>query len=1137
MANVNKSILQQESNNTYVDNNAGLITPSGIRSFNTDLIDSLASQDQVTNLSGSYLSLSASYVAVSGSVANLASQTFISASQTASMVVASASYSDYAVTASYALNGGTGGAADTASLLNTASFNAYTASQASKGYATTGSNTFVDDQVFGRNITVDGTASINYLFANVISQSIVYSSGSNTLGDSSSDVQTLVGTTNIVGTLKSTDAILTGSFRGDLNGTASMAISSSYAYSASNADTASYVNLENDTLSFQNRTGILKGGAMSIGAGRNKFTVAEGKGQVISQSLEGPNYIKTTKTVVQWSTRANIDLDYLLTHPVTFVYIDGAGDVYQQTSSFTNADFRNKIVLGSITHADNLFIDSVENDQIVGYNSYKPDEYVNIFGVSKIKGLQPLTIAGTNQLSINSGSVYHNGANYISDQWNANTKDIAFIPTASFTRVYQSASTYVFDNSASISGPGFYDHLDFNHYASGGLLVTASQGFFTTQRIYQHPDNPTKLFAYYGPQEYQLIDDAVNAIAFESFEESEATKFNTAFLGYIVGKQGTSNLADPSNGVIIYSGVNRSIFLSTGTNIGALQAPLTALTYCYTTPSVTWSLQHNLQVDYPVITAYKSESKEVILPATIKSVDNNTIDLYFAYPFAGCVTVAAAGAQIIQAPFEPGGISTASFNAWTGSGDSQFSGTASYAITASYVLGGTGDSVSASWASSSISASFARTASYALNVPDTASYSYTASYVELAESSSYSTLAFRAVRAFTASRVLGADVVGTVLSSSYAETVNRANVATSASYASYATEAATSQTSSFVTGSDVVGAVRTAFTASYIRSVNIDGVVSSSFSASHAEFADTASLAHTASSADNFYIRNNLRVIGVISASSIYTESASVVFTSGSNTIGNSLSNIQALTGSVGVTGSFVVDNASRAVIFNLTGSLYGTASYAELAFTASVANTASFVTGSNVIGIVNRAFSASLSTTASFAFTSSWGAFARTASFIDIAQTASYVSGSEVEGSVSSSYTSSLSDTASFAFTASWVSGSNVRGTVSSSFTSSLADLATTASYILRAQTASFVSGSNVVGSVLLAETASRVLGNNVIGIVTSSLSASFVSGAVLNYPDPFTTTAVVTNIVSLTTNEFTALTTKNANTLYIII
>jgi hypothetical protein len=101
-------------------------------------------------------------------------------------------------------------------------------------FATTGSNTFIGDQIINGNITVNGTASIAFLNVTYESASVIYSSGSNQFGDASNDIQTLWGTVDI----KSGPVLVTGSLRvtsgitGSLQGTASYAtnaLSASYA--------------------------------------------------------------------------------------------------------------------------------------------------------------------------------------------------------------------------------------------------------------------------------------------------------------------------------------------------------------------------------------------------------------------------------------------------------------------------------------------------------------------------------------------------------------------------------------------------------------------------------------------------------------------------------------------------------------------------------------------------------------------------------------------------------------------------------------------------------------------------------------------------------------------------------------------
>jgi hypothetical protein len=116
-----------------------------------------------------------------------------------------------------------------------------------------------------------------------------------------------------------------------------------------------------------------------------------------------------------------------------------------------------------------------------------------------------------------------------------------------------------------------------------------------------------------------------------------------------------------------------------------------------------------------------------------------------------------------------------------------------------------------------------------------------------------------------------------------------------------------------------------ALTASYVSGSGGGDSLSSSFASSSI----SASFAQTASNAYNFTVDNNLTVKGILSASFLYADSSSVIFTSGSNTFGTTLTNTQALTGSVGITGSLVLNGSTPANIPNLTGSLFGTASAA----------------------------------------------------------------------------------------------------------------------------------------------------------------------------------------------------------------
>ena len=238
-------------------------------------------------------------------------------------------------------------------------------------------------------------------------------------------------------------------------------------------------------------------------------------------------------------------------------------------------------------------------------------------------------------------------------------------------------------------------------------------------------------------------------------------------------------------------------------------------------------------------------------------------------------------------------------------------------------------------------------ASYAINAT-------TASYANVATSASYAVNATTSSYAISASQATSASAA---ISASVATTSSYAISASAATTASYATSASAAITASYAASASAAISASNATTASYAISASQATSASAAISAS---VATTASYALTSSYADNFTVR------GTITAQTlnVQTVSSSVIYSSGSNTFGNNLSNTQVLTGSVTITGSLAV-NGSNVILSNQTSSMsvisasYAnnatTASYAisaSQATSASQALTASYVLASGVIGL-----------------------------------------------------------------------------------------------------------------------------------------------------------------------------------------
>ena len=377
--------------------------------------------------------------------------------------------------------------------------------------------------------------------------------------------------------------------------------------------------------------------------------------------------------------------------------------------------------------------------------------------------------------------------------------------------------------------------------------------------------------------------------------------------------------------------------------------------------------------------------------------------------------------------------------------------TASYAVTASYI-------------------ETAQTASYVLNAISSSYsvYAETASYVEIAQtasyvlnsiSSSYSLFAVTASYAISASHEIIKEI-----SSSYADTASYAqsgNGIFSGSFSgSYVgdgsgllgiTSGIFHQTGSYyattnnlqitgsllVTGSiSGVQGVINSLTASY--SITSSHAVSASYAitsetASYVETAQTASYVLNAISSSyaafaisaSYAVSSSHEIIKEVSSS--YADTASFA-ESGNGIFSGSFS------------GSYVGDGSGLINVLTTT-----TASYALTASYVETAQTASYIISSSIDGISNyvrndqtssmTVLSSSFATTASYVLnsvSSSYSAFATTASYVETSQTASYVlnaiSSSFASFAVSASYavsssheiikevSSSYADTASFA-------------------------------------------------------------------------------------------------------------------------
>jgi hypothetical protein len=168
MAELTKQALQVQNNTEFPNNNAGLITPTRLRTFNSDMIDSLVDEISYNIDSASFNSR---INAITGSTVNtgslLTTASFNAYTQSNdakvnSLIAATASYATSAITASSLItasfDNGTRNLTFTKGDATTFAVNIPDVSGSTGNFATTGSNTFIGTQTISGSVLplVDG---------------------------------------------------------------------------------------------------------------------------------------------------------------------------------------------------------------------------------------------------------------------------------------------------------------------------------------------------------------------------------------------------------------------------------------------------------------------------------------------------------------------------------------------------------------------------------------------------------------------------------------------------------------------------------------------------------------------------------------------------------------------------------------------------------------------------------------------------------------------------------------------------------------------------------------------------------------------------------------------------------------------
>ena len=274
-------------------------------------------------------------------------------------------------------------------------------------------------------------------------------------------------------------------------------------------------------------TGVVSGGVLSIGSPTTKFTISDGNGVVVDNTVNPP-----TNTVVTWSSQTNLTPTYLATNLVSFIGINSSGTVVQSATPFTNIERRSIINLGSIIHVNLTNLDAVNNFQQVAISPLNQltDLTTSIGTFNKAGNI--FSANGANLLLNKSiGYLYSVGSNWDIDDEDPNVRTLAALTGLTFQYRF---STGTNGATGTAIDPDIYD--------VSGVSTAVPTNKFTIQRIFSFTSNNVKIQP--GQTLYNSLADARADIQTQTFTTEPSIAANGLLRGLLIVKQGTTDLTD-----------------------------------------------------------------------------------------------------------------------------------------------------------------------------------------------------------------------------------------------------------------------------------------------------------------------------------------------------------------------------------------------------------------------------------------------------------------------------------------------------------------------------------------------------------------------------------------------------------------
>ena len=266
-------------------------------------------------------------------------------------------------------------------------------------------------------------------------------------------------------------------------------------------------------------TGTYEYTGMTLGTGTT-INVAPMRGWIVRNTYDYSTLPDVTN--VYYSGQTGITITNIATADATYVLVNSASTLYQQTTFPTPQQRRENIFLGKVVHPNRTSLLTVNNT--VDYDVSPMSSLRDLWSPIKLinQGVLPSFNTG---LTFNTslGTLYGNGIGWTTNQLNPNSVTISAKTSASFFYRTQTGGT-----------SGLVSVIDPTKYDVNGVITsvgTAGSNDATNQRIYLYPTGVINVL--YGQTRYNTLTEAIANIDSETFVTYPNAETTAILIGVI----------------------------------------------------------------------------------------------------------------------------------------------------------------------------------------------------------------------------------------------------------------------------------------------------------------------------------------------------------------------------------------------------------------------------------------------------------------------------------------------------------------------------------------------------------------------------------------------------------------------------